>query len=85
MQQEARARLRKDFLLSQESLIGQECRIQLREGKEMTAVFRGIKSDGSLFLVSDLMTPVGKHDHAIIRSSDIMFIRGMDQQVMQSK
>lgn len=73
--QSARARLRRDHLLSLEAQEGQECKVQLKEGREMDCRFRGMRSDGSLVLVSDLMTGLGPQPYAIIRSADVAYIK----------
>ena len=49
--------------------------MQLLEGREMSCRFMGMQSDGSLVLVSDLLTGLGRQPHAVIRSADIAYIK----------
>ncbi|CAH0397804.1 unnamed protein product [Chilo suppressalis] len=78
--QEIRAKLREDFLLSVNELLGEPVKILTYEQSMLQATLSKWKSDGSEVLVKDLETPASiKMPSAILRLTDILAIQFENQ------
>ncbi|GMT33459.1 hypothetical protein PFISCL1PPCAC_24756, partial [Pristionchus fissidentatus] len=72
---EARFTLRERYLKMMNLVCSKPVEVELDDKAVVTGVLEAVKPDGSHLLLSKMKTPIGVHEHAVLRSSDVILMR----------